>query len=64
MLIFRPIFANKRFAKPGVEIGKPIYNALYFLPLLVLIQAVAGGILCKLTFQFTARSGCLGYQVP
>ena len=47
MLIFRPLFANKRFSKQGVEIGKPIYNALYFIPLLVLVQAVLGGIVCK-----------------
>ena len=56
MLIFRPLFANKRFSKQGVEIGKPIYNALYFIPLLVLVQAVLGGIVCKWIRLFPRNS--------
>ncbi|KAF6038411.1 JKAMP [Bugula neritina] len=45
MIIFRPIFSNKRFTQRGVDSASPIYGALYFLPLLVLLQTVAGGII-------------------
>ena len=49
MLIMRLLLAKTVLAKTaGVSIIRPVYSALYFIPVLVLTQALFGGILCKL----------------
>lgn len=44
MLIIRPIIAKKFLPKKGKF---TIYAALYFYPILALLHAVGGGIICK-----------------
>ena len=48
MMLIRPLLSTFPVAGRGT---KSIYAALYFLPILVLIQAVLAGILCKFVFK-------------
>ena len=43
MMIVRPLLS----AKLGYQGTKSIYAALYFFPVLVVLQAIFGGVLCK-----------------
>ncbi|XP_067942215.1 JNK1/MAPK8-associated membrane protein-like isoform X1 [Watersipora subatra] len=45
MLLLRPIFSHRLLSKQGVDTCGPIYSALYFLPIMVLVHSIAAGIL-------------------
>lgn len=54
MLLIRPIIAKKFLPKQG---KLSIYAALYFYPILALLHAVGGGLICMYTnFLFHYRS--------
>jgi hypothetical protein len=55
MMIIRPLLSTQFVNKKG---SKSIYAALYFLPILTVVQAICGGLLCKLII-FYVHSTCL-----
>ena len=55
MMIFRPLFSARIAEGRG---AKSIYAALYFFPILVVIQAVLGGLICK----YAAQLGSINCQ--
>ena len=60
MMCVRPFVSMKFTESKGT---KSIYAALYFLPILIVIQAVLGGLLCKLNVinVVKLRAACLEF---
>ena len=52
MMLLRPLLVKKIACGLGKsDRFKSIYAALYFFPILTVLQAVGGGLLCEFTFQ-------------